>query len=142
MNMHIWNENVADWDGCIAAHATWKAKFSAAVAKKQPLDAGAISRDDLCAVGRWLRSEARRKSGDEFCNRLLETHARFHRQAMIVANEVNSGRFAEAADMLKAGAPYDMASQDLVATMLAVKKELNERTTVYPVRFNIPVTWR
>ncbi len=107
----------------IDAHVLWKTKLRAAIRNKATLDAGTLSVDNLCALGKWLHGEARDviASADGH-QRLVAQHARFHRAAGAVAAQVNEARFAEASAMLRSGSEFASASAEVIRTIAALKR--------------------
>jgi Chemoreceptor zinc-binding domain len=92
-------------------HAEWRAKFRAAIATRQPLDAAAIGQDDQCILGKWLHGEAKavygRFPGYVDC---VEKHATFHKEAFRVAKAINESRYDEARRLFEIGTAYSAAS--------------------------------
>ena len=43
-----------DLNQAIEKHAEWKVKFRSAIVKKESMDAGTISKDNCCELGKWL----------------------------------------------------------------------------------------
>jgi methyl-accepting chemotaxis protein len=52
-----------DLKHAIEKHAEWKLKFRSAISKKETMDAGNISKDTCCDLGKWLHGEAKAKLG-------------------------------------------------------------------------------
>lgn len=106
------------------AHAEWKVKLRAAIAKHETLDVSTITADNCCALGKWLHGEAKSKYGALGTYKDCVTkHAIFHKAAGAVASEVNAKRFKEAEAMLGAGTPFMTASSAVGSAILGLKKE-------------------
>ena len=142
MKEHDWVDSIADWNDSIAAHTSWKNRFSNAIQHKKAIDANEIFRDDVCPLGKFLYCEGKAKNVTSSYKKLLETHARFHQEASLITNALNYGNFAAASAMIGTDTPYEKASQALVASLLSVEKEISERTTVYPIWLSVPTAWR
>lgn len=113
-----------DLDHAIQAHAEWKVKLRAAIAKKDILDAAAISTDKHCPLGKWLHAEARQALGHTTSYaRCVEDHAAFHKEAGKVAQAINARRYNEAESMLAAGTPYAKTSSAVGVAIIQLKQE-------------------
>ncbi|MDE2369718.1 MAG: CZB domain-containing protein [Burkholderiales bacterium] len=106
------------------AHTEWKVKLRMAIAKREDTDAATISRDDCCALGKWLHGEAKsRYSQLKAYSTCLSQHAAFHREAGAVAATINRKDYAKAEKMLDAGSPYATVSSSVISAILGLKKE-------------------
>ncbi len=113
-----------DLDNAIQAHAEWKVKLRAAIAKKEKMDAAKLGRDDNCSLGQWLHGEGKGAYGRlASYSRCVEEHAKFHRCAGEVARTINAGKLTQAEAMLATGTPYAGASSAVAMAVMALKKE-------------------
>jgi methyl-accepting chemotaxis protein len=84
----------------------WKINLRGAITARSALDVGTVSKDNCCALGKWLHGESKGKFGayvsHQECTRL---HAVFHQQAGKVAAAINDRRHADAEAMLGSGTP-------------------------------------
>jgi len=116
-----------DLEGAVKAHADWKVKLRAAIARHDTLDARSISRDNVCPLGQWLHGDAKQELGDSPMFRdVLAKHATFHRCAGDVALAINSEKFAEAEAMLANGTPFARASMDVSVALTKLRKECEQ----------------
>jgi methyl-accepting chemotaxis protein len=113
-----------DLNHAIEKHAEWKLKFRSAITKSETMDAGSISKDNCCDLGKWLHSEAKVKFGSlKSHSACVSKHAAFHIEAGKVAQAINAKKFAEAGAMLNAGTPYASASNAVGVAVMQLKKE-------------------
>lgn len=113
-----------DLSQAIEKHAEWKLKFRTAITKSETMDAGAISKDSCCDLGKWLLSEGKTKFGSlKTYTACVAKHAAFHIEAGKVAQAINAKRFAEAEAMLNSGTPYAIASSGVGVAVMQLKKE-------------------
>lgn len=113
-----------DLNQAIEKHAEWKLKFRSAISKKENMDAGSISRDNCCELGKWLHSEGKIKFGSlKSHSACVSKHATFHVEAGKIAQAINARKFSEAEAMLNAGTPYASASSAVGVAVLQLKKE-------------------
>lgn len=116
--------NNMDLDQASQAHATWKVKLRAAIAKKETLDAATIAKDNCCPLGQWLHGDAKARFGRwASYTECVTRHAGFHREAGAVAHLINAGAYAQAEAALNAGTPYAAASGQVASAILGLKKE-------------------
>jgi hypothetical protein len=112
-----------DLESASKAHAEWKVKLRLAISNKESLDAATISKDNCCALGKWLHGEAKGLfKGLPVYRDCVEKHAAFHREAGKVATAIGAGNFDGAAKMLDAGTPYAQATTAVGAAILGLKK--------------------
>jgi methyl-accepting chemotaxis protein len=113
-----------DLKQAIEKHADWKLKFRSAISKNETMDAGNISMDNCCELGKWLHGEAKTKFGAlKSHSACVSKHAAFHVEAGRVAQTINAKKFSEAGAMLNAGTPYAVASNAVGVAVLQLKKE-------------------
>ena len=110
------NEVVAlDFKGAIDAHMKWKARLSRYVegTSTESLDAGVVSQDDQCVLGKWIYGVGLASYGGEpLFKELKAVHARFHASAGQIVAEVHKGNAGRAQDMLNRG-DYSKISRDI-----------------------------
>lgn len=113
-----------DLSQAIEKHAEWKVKFRNAIAKKKSMDAGMISKDSCCELGKWLHGAGRAKFSNlpSFKNCVLN-HVRFHVEAGKIAQTINAKKYTEAEIMLNNGTPYTLASNEVGTAITRLKKE-------------------
>lgn len=107
----------------IRKHAEWKVRFRAAISKKERLDAPSITRDDCCDMGKWLYGPGKTRfaSQSEF-QKAVARHKTFHLNAGRVAELINAERYGEAEAALQAGTPYSIASNEVGAALIALRR--------------------
>ncbi|GAA6141883.1 methyl-accepting chemotaxis protein [Hydrogenophaga sp. 5NK40-0174] len=112
----------------IESHVQWKARLRNAAAHGSELDPKTISRDDCCALGKWLHGDGRARWGGlpQF-TALVEQHASFHKEAGRVAGLVMSGDKDGAMQALANGSVYAKATQ---STLLAITALQNAQGAV------------
>lgn len=99
-------------------HTQIREALVAAITERQPVASEDFRSDRLCAAGCWLHGEgARRWAGNHAFLGLLEAHRAFHKQAGLVADQINLGRWAEAQRALRGGSPFALAHADLNAAL-------------------------
>jgi aerotaxis receptor len=112
-------------DEAIKAHSNWRSKLRTAIIKKEQLDVDTVSRDDCCAMGKWLYGSGKSQFGSRpRFTELLEAHRGFHQEAGRVARKVNQGAYDEAANMLNSEAAYGRASQKVTQLIVQFSKEI------------------
>lgn len=112
-------------DTALAAHAEWKVKLRSAITAQSTLDAGTITRDDCCPLGKWLHGEARAKYGSLQAYRdCVSRHAAFHTEAGKIATTINQKQFAKAEAGLANGTPYHQASNAVGTAILQLRKSI------------------
>lgn len=113
-----------DLNQAIDRHAEWKTKFRRAISGHETMDAEAISKDNVCELGKWLYGEAKGKFGKYGSHaECVAKHAAFHAEAGKIARAINAKKFAEAEAMLNSGTPYANASSAVGLAILHLKKE-------------------
>jgi methyl-accepting chemotaxis protein len=111
-----------DVDAIIDGHRQWKVKLRDAIESGDQVDAATLSRDDCCALGKWIYSDGQRLSGRASFTALVNNHARFHHVAGEVALLINAGRSHEAEDALAPDTPFTSATSDVVMVLSAAKR--------------------
>jgi aerotaxis receptor len=124
-----------DMQGAIAKHQQWKTTLRNAAMRGEKLEVERISRDDCCPLGQWLHGSAREQwnSRPAFV-KLLDQHARFHREAGRVAQAVNAGRKKESLQMLGSGTTFSKATQATVLAIRALQIEVDRLPGATPAK--------
>jgi hypothetical protein len=113
-----------DLDKAVQAHAEWKIKLRAAIAKRELVDAKQIGVDNQCALGKWLHGDAKAMYGKlPAYAECVARHAAFHAAAGQVAQAINAKAYKEATTMLDAGTPFMNASMAVGVALSNLKKE-------------------
>ncbi|MBC3880235.1 CZB domain-containing protein [Undibacterium sp. LX40W] len=111
-----------DIDAIIDGHRQWKAKLRDMIERSEKVDVQTLSRDDCCALGKWIYSEGQRMRGRQTFTSLVEKHARFHRVAGQVGELINSKKFSEAEEALAHGTVFSTATSEVVLVLSSVKR--------------------
>lgn len=116
-----------DLNEAIKVHVEWRIALRNAATFKEPVDIGAIERDDHCTFGKWLHGEGKRQYGEtEAYKNLVVKHREFHEQAGEVGRAINSKQYEKACGMLKFNTPYDETSNAMIAAIqdmiIAIRK--------------------
>ena len=113
----------------IEAHQRWKARLADYVAgiSKEQLDVQVISRDDQCALGKWIHGPG----GDHFrdmegFHHLQDRHAHFHVCAGKILGLAQGGRKDVALEELQTG-DYARVSADVVRELANLYLSLRQR---------------
>lgn len=115
-------------DVAIQKHTEWRMKFRKAMQSKETMDAGAISKDNCCDLGKWLYGDGAKECGS--CSTfqpLITAHKNFHVEAGKVAAAINAKKFAEAEKMIGPGSDYLKASTVTGGAILKLKHELGKK---------------
>jgi Chemoreceptor zinc-binding domain len=113
-----------DLDQAIQRHSEWRTKFRSAISKKESMDESTISKDDCCELGKWLHNDAKVKlSRLGSYQECITKHARFHQEAGKVAKLINAKKYTEAEAAIGAGSSYSIASTEVGAAIIKLKKE-------------------
>ena len=107
----------------IAAHGAWKVDLDNAVAtgaSHRKLDDS--KRDDLCALGKWLRTLNGAQQGEEY-KKVMDLHAKFHTEAAKVLEMALAGKKDQAMKALDIMGPFSMTSGNLTRAMMDWSKK-------------------
>lgn len=111
----------------IGAHGQWKARLKTAIAQgSSDVTAATASRDDACAFGKWLLTDASaevKASPHYASSRAL--HAQFHKEAGAVLGLALAGQKAEADAKMAIDSNFAHASAALTREMTAWLKEVS-----------------
>ena len=111
-----------DVDAYIDAHRQWKVKLRDAIEGRSTVDAATLSRDDCCALGKWIYGDGQRLAGRSTFTELIERHQHFHRVAGGVAEQINRRQYREAEEALAPGTPFSQATSQVVLTLSSAKR--------------------
>ena len=115
-----------NWDDAVKAHAAWKMKLLAYIRDStKKLDPAAVGADNRCLFGVWLHSEARQKlAGMPALETLIAEHARFHRAAGSVVEQVNAGKAVADQTVLGWESEFAASSRSVVTAITKLKREV------------------
>lgn len=111
---------VSDGKTAIDAHMKWKERLRDHVtgAGAEPLDSGAVSRDDLCSLGTWVNGEGEKRFGGKpVFEHLKQVHTRFHKTAGDIIALAAAGHKDEALALLDEG-DYARASDEITGALV------------------------
>ncbi|MBR7745589.1 methyl-accepting chemotaxis protein [Undibacterium baiyunense] len=111
-----------DIDSIIDAHRQWKVKLREAIENGDHVDVKTLTRDDCCALGKWIYGDGQRLSSRRSFKELLEKHARFHRIAGQVGELINDNQLEKAEDALAHGTAFSTATSEVVLILSGVKR--------------------
>jgi len=111
-----------DVDAIIDGHRLWKVKLRDAIENGQVVDVKTLSRDDCCALGKWIYADGQRLSDRLSFTELVGRHAHFHQVAGEVGEMINQGRLEQAEDALAPGTAFSSATAAVVQVLSAVKR--------------------
>ncbi len=111
-----------DVDAIIDAHRQWKVKLRDAIEGHQKVDTATLSRDDCCALGRWIYGDGQRLAARPTFTELIERHRHFHAVAGQVGELVNRRSYGEALASLAPGTPFARATADVVLVLSSAKR--------------------
>jgi len=111
-----------DVDSIIDGHRQWKVKLREAIDSGVKVDVATLSRDDCCALGKWIYADGQRLRARSSFSMLVNNHAHFHQVAGQVGQLINDGRFEQAVDALAPNTPFSNATTDVVMVLSAAKR--------------------
>ena len=111
-----------DVDSIIDAHRQWKTKLRDAIETGATVDTKTLSRDDCCALGKWIYADGQRLAQRSTFMELVGKHAHFHRVAGQVGDLINQRQFLQAEEALAPGTPFSRATSDVVMVLSAAKR--------------------
>lgn len=111
-----------DVDLFIDAHRQWKVKLRDAIEGREKVDAATLSRDNCCALGKWIYGDGQRLSARPAFTQLVERHRHFHSVAGSVGELINQRRYRDAEDSLAPGTPFSSATSDVVLALSSAKR--------------------
>lgn len=118
-----------DFYSAIATHQRWKNRLKAAIRGEstEVLEADAVGRSDVCALGQWLLQQERHPDiPAHLMSALQEEHAEFHRLAAEVIRLADSGQTQQALEALRTDAPYSRASHRVTKLLSQIFLQLSE----------------
>lgn len=111
-----------DVDAVIDGHRQWKVKLRDAIEGGDQVDVATLSRDDCCALGKWIYADGQRLRGRASFTALVSHHARFHQVAGQVGQLINARRYEQAVDALAPNTPFTTATGDVVMVLSSAKR--------------------
>jgi methyl-accepting chemotaxis protein len=111
-----------DVDAIIDGHRQWKVKLRDAIENGEKVDVATLSRDDCCALGKWIYADGQRLRERASFTALVGNHARFHSVAGRVGTLINEGHFEQAIDALAPNTDFSHATSDVVMVLSAAKR--------------------
>ena len=120
------NVDQFDFDAAIEAHRAWKMKLRRAISNEEKLDVDTVSRDDCCALGKWIHGPGgHRHSKHPRFGELQNKHRDFHRSVGEIARKINLGRHDDAERLLGTGSSFTALSTDVVSVLNRFKREIS-----------------
>ncbi|HEY0844217.1 MAG TPA: methyl-accepting chemotaxis protein [Noviherbaspirillum sp.] len=111
-----------DVDAIIDAHRQWKGKLRDAIDNRDKVDVKTLTRDDCCALGKWIYGDGQRFKQRGTFSTLVAKHAHFHQEAGRVGALINQGHVRQAKEALSAGTAFANATDDVVLILSNVKR--------------------
>ncbi|HJV53838.1 MAG TPA: methyl-accepting chemotaxis protein [Noviherbaspirillum sp.] len=111
-----------DIDGVIDAHRQWKGKLRDAIDHRDKVDVATLTRDDCCALGKWIYGDGQRFQQRRTFAALVAKHAHFHEAAGQVGKLINQGHVRQAREALATGTAFANATDDVVLLLSTVKQ--------------------
>lgn len=111
-----------DVDAIIDAHRQWKVKLRQAIEDRSTVDVETLSRDDCCALGKWIYGDGQRLAQRPNFVELVGRHEHFHSVAGSIGELINQKRMREAEDALAPGTVFSQATAAVVSTLSAAKR--------------------
>lgn len=111
-----------DVDAIIDAHRQWKVKLRQAIEERSTVDVNTLSRDDCCALGKWIYGDGQRLAHRPNFVELVGRHQHFHSVAGGIGELINQKRMREAEDALAPGTVFAHATAEVVSTLSAAKR--------------------
>ena len=111
-----------DVDAIIDAHRQWKVKLRQAIEERSTVDVTTLSRDDCCALGKWIYGDGQRLAQRPNFVELVGRHQHFHSVAGGIGELINQKRMREAEDALAPGTVFAQATAEVVSTLSAAKR--------------------
>jgi methyl-accepting chemotaxis protein len=114
-----------NFDRAVEAHAKWKQKLAAYIAKPdRSLNADETGRDDGCELGQWLHGKGRRFSDRPEFAQLIRDHADFHAAAGEIIRGADAGRITGQEIALGGRSRYAQVSTAVVGSLMKIKAAL------------------
>lgn len=116
-----------DFVAAIEAHRKWKDRLSTYIngTSNEKLDYGAICRDDLCVLGKWIYGTGAPLTGHlPIFHQLKAKHAQFHVSAAQVVEQMQQGNKESAQNILAEG-DFFKNSRDIQTLLSKLYIEMN-----------------
>lgn len=111
-----------DIDAIIDGHRQWKVKLRTAIEDRELVDTAMLSRDDCCALGKWIYGDGQRLANRASFSELLARHATFHIVAGQVGDMINQRHMVQAEDALAPGTSFSNATAAVVSVLSSIKR--------------------
>jgi methyl-accepting chemotaxis protein len=114
-----------NFDQAVQAHAKWKGKLAAYIAKPdRSLNADDTAQDDRCDLGKWLHGKGRRFEHLPEFAQLVRDHGHFHAAAGEIIRRADAGRISGQEVALGGKSEYATVSTAVVASLMKIKSVL------------------
>ena len=114
-----------DFDEAMAAHSEWRMKLANYIRKPdKSLSASIVSKDNQCALGKWLYAEGQRHGVLPEYTQLVEAHKRFHAAAGIIIARADKGENVTEEVTLGAVSDYSRASVAVAMAIMGMKRKV------------------
>lgn len=113
-----------DFAKAVDVHVAWILKLQEAIGGGKNLDAGEVSKDTLCDLGKWIYGAGAAHQDKTVFQNLKNRHAEFHQCAGEVVRKVNTDDVEGALTMVDKGGEFVRISSETINAIMAMKKEL------------------
>jgi hypothetical protein len=113
-----------NFDEAIRAHTDWRIKLlgSTRNPSSADLDAVAISKDNVCELGKWIYGEGKTYVARPEFKEPITAHAEFHKAAGNVVTLVKANQRQQAEQMLNdRHSPYGQASSKVMTLLMKMR---------------------
>ena len=116
-----------NFDDVIAKHIQWKMTLRQYLngTKKLEVSEADLSRDDMCALGKWILADGKKYAQDDDFKSLVSLHKAFHQAAGKVVNLSQSNKKA-ASDFLD-GSEYTQASSKVISALAKLRDKVEKK---------------
>ena len=120
-----------EFKDAIDAHVNWKVRLRLLMAGQEKIDANVASKDNECALGKWIYGEGSRAlaKDPEVLDGLRKAHAAFHQIAGTAIRAIQSGDLARAEAMLEADGEISERSFDVVSRIRKIQALLGQASS-------------
>jgi hypothetical protein len=114
-----------DLDKAVQAHVAWKMKLSGYFKNPdQSLKASVVGADNQCELGKWLHGEGKQYASHPEYKKLIEEHAKFHREAANLINKADRGEKVTDEIAFGSNSPYSHVSNTVTQSILSLKRKI------------------
>ena len=111
-----------NFDEAIRAHSDWKMKLNRYLSNPDgSIDVQDLSKDNLCALGKWLHGEGRSFGNVAEYKKLIEEHAHFHKAAADVVIRKDRGEDVKSEIALGGNSAFAKYSMSVVSLLMKMK---------------------